>query len=196
MNSGVRHFFLYHFQMKKMLSTTLLSLLLIVASVAYGAVPPMNVTVSDTGGKVAFEGSTNANGTFATGNLKSGNYVVQFNSKSAAVKGSQYGLVISAGTKKVSASAVSGEKFAAGGVAMKVDVGAGLNITGQVTSAAAGPMKNGKAMVWINKQLGSNIPGHWVDADSAEAKQARTAGSISTQDLQNRQTQGVSMPGR
>lgn len=31
------------------------------------------------------------------------------------------------------ASAVAGEKFLGGGVAMKVEVGAGLNITGQVS---------------------------------------------------------------
>ena len=147
----------------------------------------MNVVVSDKGGKAAFKGATNTSGVFATSKLQPGNYVVQFTSSSAELKGKQYAVVVSAGKKKVSAN-VAGEKFAGGGVAMKVDVGAGLNITGQV-AAATGPMsKDGnKKMVWIPKQLGSNQPGHWVEEDSAEAVAAKNAGLLSTQDVNRMQ---------
>jgi hypothetical protein len=124
---------------------------------------------------------------------------VQFNSKSAP-KGGQYALVVSAGTKKVTANSVSAEKFAAGGVAMKIDVGAGLNITGQVadqkSSASNAPMgKNGKPMVWIPKKVGSNIAAHWSESDSGEAKEVMSSGSMSREQLQNRQSTGASMPG-
>ena len=149
---------------------------------AYGAVPSLSVTVSDASGKAAFKGTTNAKGTFATAKLKPGNYTVQFNSPSGAIKGN-YAIVVSAGTKKVSAAGVTGEKFAKGGVAMKVDVGTNLNIAGQVAEEVAGASKNGKKMVWIPKQLGSNMPAHWAEEDSAEAKAARAAGSMSTQDV-------------
>lgn len=180
--------------MKNMIRSAAVSLLFI-TSMAYGSVPAMSVTVSDAGGKSAFKGTTDAKGTFATAKLKPGNYVVQFNSKSAAVKGNQYAIVVSAGTKKVSANAVSGEKLAGGGVAMKVDVGPGLNITGQVASELKSAMKNGKKMVWIPPQLGSNMPGHWVEEGSAEAIAAKSAGSMSTRDLQNRQDKGIT-PGQ
>ena len=103
---------------------------------AYGGVSPVNVTVSDAGGKAAFKGATNASGTFATANLKPGNYVVQFNS--TEMKSSLYAIVVSAGTKKFAAAAVPGEKFAGGGVALRVVVGAGLNITGQVAPQVDG----------------------------------------------------------
>jgi hypothetical protein len=103
---------------------------------AYGGIPPVSVTVSDAGRKTAFKGVTNANGTFATGNLNPGNYVVQFNSADGRMKGNHYAIVVSAGTKKVAATAVPGEKFAGGGVALRVVVGAGLNITGQVSPQA------------------------------------------------------------
>ena len=172
--------------MKKLISSTLLSLLLIAASVAYGAVPVMNVSVSDASGKAAFKGTTNAKGTFATANLKPGNYVVQINSKSA-VKGTFYAVVVSAGKKKVSASAVPADKFNGGGVALKVDVGAGLNITGQVAAEEKSAMKNGKKMVWIAPQLGSNMPGHWAEEDSAEAIAARSAGNLSNQEVNKMQ---------
>jgi hypothetical protein len=168
--------------MKKTIPSLVLCLFVAAAAIASGAVPPVNVTVSDKGGKAAFKGATNTSGAFATSKLQPGNYVVQFTSNSAELKGKQYALVVSAGTKKVSAN-VAGEKFAGGGVAMKVDVGAGLNITGQVAAQNGPTSKGGKKMVWIPKQLGSNVAGHWVEEDSAEAIAAKNAGILSTQDV-------------
>jgi hypothetical protein len=167
--------------MKKLICRTTLSLLLIAASAAYGSVPVMNVSVSDASGKAAFKGVTDSKGTFATANLKPGSYVVQINSRSTT-KGSFYAVVVSAGKKKVSASAVPAEKFAGGGVALKVDVGAGLNISGQV--AAEEKMKGGKKMVWIPPVLGSNQPGHWVEEGSAEEMESRTRDSMSKERVQ------------
>lgn len=169
-------------EMKKMIRSILLSLLL-TAGVAHGAVPAVNVTVSDAAGKAAFKGATNAKGIFATAKLKPGNYAVQFNSPNA-MKGTNYTIVVSAGTKKVSAAGVAGEKFAKGGVALKVDVGAGLNITGQVAAEENGASKNGKKMVWIPPATGSHLPGHWVEEDSAEAKTSKTRGTISKEGVQ------------
>jgi hypothetical protein len=179
--------------MKKIIQTTFVFLLIIIVSMAYGAVPAMNVTVSDSGGKPAYKGATDGKGTFATGKLQPGSYVVQFNSKSAP-KGSKYAMVVSAGKKKVTANAVEAEKLAAGGVAMRIDVGAGLNITGQVAaeeknSAPMGP--NGKPMVWIPKRLGSNIAAHWAESDSAEAKEVQTQSTYSTKNIQDKQSQGI-----
>lgn len=153
------------------------------AASVYGATPALNVTVSDAGGKAAFKGMTNANGVFATAKLTPGNYTVQFASQSAAVKGKSYSIVVAAGTKKVSAGAVPGEKFARGGVALKVDVGAGLNITGQV-SADERVSKGGKKMVWIPPMVGSNMPGRWVEEDSAEAAASKTRGTMSKDAVQ------------
>ena len=118
--------------MKILIRGALLSFALLAACMASGGVSPVNVIVSDAGGKAAFKGVTNEKGTFATANLKPGNYVVQFNSTYGGMKGNLYAIVVSAGTKKVAAAAVAGEKFAGGGVALRVVVGAGLNITGQV----------------------------------------------------------------
>ena len=183
--------------MNNIIRNAFLSLVLGAASIAYGAVPAINVTVSDSSGKAAYKGATDAKGTFATGKLQPGGYVVQFNSKSAP-KGGTYALVISAGKKKVSANAIAAEKLAAGGVAMKIDVGSGLNISGQVAAEdkSSAPMgHNGKPMVWIPKKLGSNIAAHWAESDSAEAKEAMTSTNMSRDDLQKRQSQGISPGG-
>src|SRR6478672_6660136 len=151
----------------RIIMRTLVALTIAAASFAYGSVPALNVTVADSSGKTAFKGATNAKGTFATGMLKPGAYSVQFSSSSAP--SGTYALVVSAGSKKVTASAIAGEKFAKGGVAMKIDVGSGLNITGQVAAETNGsaPMgHSGKPMVWIPRKTGSNLAAHWAESDS------------------------------
>lgn len=128
--------------MNKIIRNIFFSLAFGAATIAYGAIPSVDVTVSDAGGKLAFKGATKSNGGFATEKLQPGKYVVQFNSKNAALKSGQYSIVVSAGKKKVVANAVSGQKFLSGGVAMKVDVGEGLKITGQI---ATGPVTTAPA---------------------------------------------------
>jgi hypothetical protein len=184
--------------MKNIIRSTVMVLLPLVASIAYGAaaIPPISVTVSDSGGKAAYKGTTNSAGSFSTAKLQPGNYVVQLRSTSPAVKGNNYAVVVSSGKKKVSASAVSGEKFAGGGVALKVDVGAGLNITGQVAAEdKAAVNKNGKKMVWIPKAIDSNVPGHWVEEDSAEAKVNKTRTTLSNDAVNKMQEKAVNPQG-
>ncbi|MFN2622368.1 MAG: T9SS type A sorting domain-containing protein [Chthoniobacterales bacterium] len=123
--------------MKTLIPSLGLCLFLIAASLAKGGVPPLNVTVSDTSGKLAFKGATKSDGGFATEKLQAGNYVVQLSSKNSALKGGEYSIIVAAGKKKVVANSVAGNKFLGGGVALKVDVGAGLGIVGQVS---AGPL--------------------------------------------------------
>jgi hypothetical protein len=181
--------------MKKMISSVALSLFCLAVTTAYGGVPPMNVSVSDESGKAAYSGATNASGTFATAKLKPGKYVVQLNSKSSAVKGHNYAVVVSAGSKKVAANSVPGEKFTGGGVALKVDVGNGLNITGQVAEESKTVMKDGKKMVYIPPALGSNMPGRWVPEDSAEAKASKSRTHLSNKEVQRMQESGSAPAG-
>jgi hypothetical protein len=182
--------------MKNLFRSLFLVAGLFAATLAFGGIPSVSVTVSDAGGNAAFKGATNTSGAFATANLKPGNYVVQFNSSSAAMKGNFYALVVSAGKKKVSANAVPGEKFSGGGVAMKVDVGSGLNISGIVASEEAGAIRNGKTMVWIPPMLGSNMPGHWAEKGSADEVLSRTRGNVRTDAVQSLQDKGYAGPGR
>jgi len=138
--------------MKTVTCGLIVGLLGAAASVASAAVPLINVTVTDSSGKAAYRGTTDGEGTFTTGKLQPGGYVVQFKSKSVP-KGTNYVLVISAGKKKVMANAVEAGKFGAGGVAMKIDLAAGLNITGQV---AAGETQTSSSVVVTNIQIQRN----------------------------------------
>ncbi|MDQ3315479.1 MAG: hypothetical protein M3505_12820 [Verrucomicrobiota bacterium] len=169
---------------------------------------PMDVVVMNATGNVAFKGKTAGNGTFATGKLEPGNYVVQLNSKDASVKGAQYMVVVSAGKKKISADAVAGEKLMAGGVALKVDVAApATNITGQITSgnvvganagsAAKGNGKvkiiNGKRYVWQGAETGSHIGGRWVEEGTAS--NVRKGGAEALSGMQDKGSQGQAVSG-
>jgi len=88
----------------------------------------------------------------------------------------------------------SAEKLTGAGVAMKIDVGSGGTIQGQVAAESAQMRmgKNGQPMVWIPRRVGSNMPAHWAESDSAEAKEVMTSTSYSRKNLQNMANQGSS----
>jgi hypothetical protein len=187
-----------HTRLTCMIGSILVTLLLAGTAAAYGGVPSMNVIVSDASGKVAFKGATGASATFATANLAPGNYVVQFHSNSGALKGSQYLVVVSAGKAKVIADAVPAEKFNGGGVAMRITVGAGLRITGQiaadqgVASAAIGKVKviNGKRYVWVKARTGSNLGDHWEEESLAAAQNVASMSMDKLQKIQDASFEG------
>jgi hypothetical protein len=164
-----------------------------VVRVCLGDVPKMNIEVAELSGKtIAFKGATDSRGIFATPRLEPGSYAVVFTANGAP-KGSHYTLVLVAGTKKMFANAITAEKLAAGGVAMKIEVGLGRSILGQVSAEGKDTRigANGKLMVWIPKRLGSNLAAHWAEADSAEAKLVETSSSFSIKSIQERQNQGI-----
>jgi len=178
--------------MKQIIRSVLFSTILLAASAAF-AVPSMKVTVFTEGGRIAYQGATGTSGTFATGALQPGRYIVQFNSKSAtAVKGNRYALFVSAGNKKVVAETVEGEKFFGGGVAMRIIVGSGLKIAGMVTTGLTVQIdpKTVQRLVWLRPQTGSNMPGRWVPADSIQLISPWNAGEVRREDLQKWQDHG------
>jgi hypothetical protein len=173
--------------------TAACALLLGIASPVSAGVPRMEVTVLGASGKVEFKGATNADGTFATANLQPGHYVVQLNTKNAAAKRNQYLLVVSAGKKKVIATGIPGEIFMGGGAAVKVNVGSGLKITGQianeeiVTGGLNYRVVGGQRFVWVTAELGSNVGGRWVEEGLAPA---RNITSLRTDGIKKLQEKG------
>ena len=160
--------------MKTCIRLLLLTLLALSASAYGGLNQPIDVTVSDATHKVAFKGRTAEDGTFSTGNLPGGAYVVMFNSKSAAeLKGKMFGIIVAGGKQKMGADAIAGERFAGAGVAVKVDVTEGKKLTAQVVNASSAARSSnvkitkGKRFVYV-KEVGSNV-GKWVEEGTPEA---------------------------
>lgn len=179
--------------MKKRNCRIVVSVSLVLATVATAAVPALNVTVVDSSGKTAYKSTTDSRGIFISPKMQPGNYAVQFVSKDAP-KGTHYTVVVVAGTKTTSASAITAEKLAAGGVAMKIEIKGDASIQAQVSPDAAETRigKNGKLMVWIPKKINSNLAAHWAESDSAEAKEVMTSSSLGRKNIQDRVNQGIS----
>ena len=152
------------------------------AVAAYGGAPPINVIVSDASGRVAFKGATRLNAAFVTANLAPGDYVVQFKTTNGVLGRQRYLLVVSAGTKKVIADDVSAEKFNGGGVAMRITVGSGSKITGQIapdqvvasTEFQKSKIIDGKRYVWVKAHTGTNLADHWQEETLAAAQYVTT----------------------
>jgi hypothetical protein len=137
------------------------------ASVVHAAgVANVNVTVSDSAGKVAYRGKTDSNGVFASTTVGPGNYVVQFNAKNAAANRADYGIYAAAGYHRVVAEAVAGSKLAGAGVAMRVKAASGTPIIGQVAVGGATGLGtkivNGKRYVLVAPKTGDIAP-RWVE---------------------------------
>jgi hypothetical protein len=162
------------------------------ASAIYGAeqtrgVAGVDVIVKQNPSKRA---TTDARGTFAFEGLAPGSYTLTFRSAKAqdskaattpdkVTIATSYSIKIDGTKRSVNQSGLTSDKLLAG-VDIPVAVGAGAKVRGQV---AAGALKK---MVWIPKEPGSNIPGHWAEADSAEAKATRgVTVTHSREDMQN-----------
>jgi hypothetical protein len=97
-----------------------------------GEVAKVDVTVSNEAGKLVYRGNTDSNGVFATKQVPPGNYVIQFNAKSAVLNRNDYAIYAAAGHRRVVADAISGAQLARAGVAMRLKPAVSTPIIGQV----------------------------------------------------------------
>jgi len=113
---------------------------------------------------------TDARGNFAFDALAPGSYILSFRSRKAqdtkpvatdkVAVATSYSIKIDGTKRSVNQSGLANDKLMSG-VDIRVEVGPGAKIRGQVAAGAV------KRMVWIPKEPGSNIPGRWVEAGSA-----------------------------
>jgi len=170
---------------RKLLFSLLLLPAFTLASAA--SLPTVDVAVTNSAGKSVYKGATDAKGTFSTGKLAPGDYVVQFTAKNPG-KGN-FALAANAGKNQMAANSVAASRLSDPGVAMKIKVQGDTSITGQVAEAgklAQAPaqsasvptsiaghrtkVENGKTYVWLTDSVGSVAGGHWAELNSAEAQ--------------------------
>lgn len=163
--------------MKNMTRSLLLLLVVFTASAVYGAKPApgvagVDIIVKQIPGKRAV---TNAQGNFVLGALPAGSYTLTFKAQKAkdtknkpankVTIADSYSVRVDGTKRQIVQNGLTSNQLI-DGLEIPVQVAAGANVRGQV---AAGALKK---MVWIPQEPGSHIPGHWVDADSPEAKAA------------------------
>jgi hypothetical protein len=118
---------------------------------------------------------TDARGNFAMDALAAGSYTLTFRARKAedlhrstsdkVIVATLYSIKIEGTKRAVNKSGLTTNDLLAG-YDVDVDLGGVARIRGQV---AAGALKN---MVWIPKEPGTNLPGHWVEEGSVEARAA------------------------
>jgi hypothetical protein len=115
---------------------------------------------------------TNAWGIFAFDPLPAGSYTLSFKARPAkdsrdstrdkAIVAQTYSIKIEGAKSPVSQRGLTSNQLLAG-VDVPVVVGAGAKLRGQILPGAT------RKMVWVPKEPGTNIPGHWAEEGSKEA---------------------------
>jgi hypothetical protein len=163
--------------MKNMTCGIVFLLAALAAPVIYGGQPPRGVAEVDVILKQRPKDSavTDTRGNFAIEALAAGSYTLTFRARKAAnlhrttsdkvIIAMAYSIKIDGAKRSVNKTGLTSDDLIAG-IDVTLELGPGARIHGQVASST---LKN---MVWITKEPGSNLPGHWVAEDSAEAKAA------------------------
>lgn len=160
--------------MKNMTRSILLLLAAFATAAIYGGEPApgvagVDVIVKQTPSKRAV---TDARGNFSIDALPPGSYTLSFRSRNAndtkaaatskVTIAQSYSIRVEGTKRSVNESGLTSDKFLAG-VDLAVQVAAGAKVRGQVLAGAM------KKMVWIEKEPGSHIPGHWAEEGTAAA---------------------------
>jgi hypothetical protein len=163
--------------MKNMTRGIVFLLIALATPVIYGGEPARGVAGVDVVVKQrpSDHAVTDARGNFAIEALAAGSYTLTFRARKAedlhhstsdkVIVAELYSIKIEGTKRAVNKSGLTSNRLVAG-VNVDVDLGPGARIRGQVAAVAS------KNMVWIPQETGSNVPGHWAEEDSAEAKAA------------------------
>ncbi|HYJ05355.1 MAG TPA: carboxypeptidase-like regulatory domain-containing protein [Chthoniobacterales bacterium] len=164
----------------KNMTRGILSLLVACATaVSYGGQPPRGVAGVDVVVKQnpTKRAVTDARGNFAFDGLAPGSYTLSFRARKSNLKttmttdkvavGSSYSIKVDGAKRSVTQSALTSDRLLAG-VDLKIDVGSGAKVRGQVAASGL------KKMVWIPKEPGSHIPGHWAEEGTAAGPRSAT----------------------
>jgi hypothetical protein len=177
--------------MKNMTRGIVFLLVALAAPVIYGDQPgsgvaEVDVIVKQSPGKRRI---TDERGNFSFEGLAPGSYTLTFRGRKAhmmpeitrseVIVAGTYSIKIEGAKRSVNQSGLTSDRLIAG-VDVPVEVGSSAKIHGQVLAGA--PRK----MVWVAPKVGSNMPGHWVDPDSAEVVPPQNVLRLRNDDLRNR----------
>jgi len=135
-------------------------------SSAYVENPTVEITLRRGGGKIVKQVKTDADGVFTVGTFPAGSYSLEFRAKSAQNVKNQSFIIKIAGTKSGGSEKGLSGRYFVGGVSYEIETLPSTPLRGVIT---AGLVRNARKMIWLPQEIGSNLPGHWVEEGSAQA---------------------------
>jgi hypothetical protein len=151
------------------------------------AYPTVDVTLRARGGAVLKRVKTDSGGNFMLGTFPGSLYLIEFRaSKVARLQDKQFAIRID-GIKAKGRQTGILAKYLVQGLGVDVETAPGMPLKGQVTTGSLSPTKR---MVWLPKEVGSNIPGHWVEEGSGRTVARGNAGTMRIEQIQRMQETG------
>ena len=164
--------------MKNMTRGILFLLVAGATSISYGGQPPRGVAGVDVAVKQnpSKRAVTDARGNFAFNGLAPGSYTLAFRARKSNIKATRtdkvavagsYSIKVDGAKRSVTQGGLTGDRLLAG-VDLKIEVGSGAKVRGQVAASGL------KKMVWIPREPGSHIPGHWAEEGTEAAPKSNS----------------------
>ena len=152
------------------------------------AYPIVDVTLRySTRGKILKQVKTDSTGHFTLGTYPAGTYIMEFRAaKGSRVKDQRFAIQIDGIKAKGRQSGILA-KYLLGGFGVDVETAVGMPVKGQVTT---GSLAATKKMIWLPREIGSGIPGHWVEEDSSRSVAGVNAGTIRLDTIRKMQDHG------
>jgi hypothetical protein len=172
--------------MKNPLGKILSVAILFAASALYGGLPLTGVNVAvkqPPNVKPIKQVVVDAKGNFTVDGLSPGKYAFAFRSPNLTENTQKFFIAVAGA--KIKQDTISNQQLR-DGIDVSLDVGPASKIRGQI-----------RRLVWIPPELGSRMPGRWVEEDAAGAEaRTRKTGQISKDTVREIQSRGVNMPER
>jgi hypothetical protein len=151
------------------------------------AYPTVDVTLRGRDGGVLKRVKTDSAGNFVLGTFPGNLYLIEFRaSKAAGLRDQRFAIRID-GIKAKGRQTGILAKYLVQGLGVDVETAPGMPLKGQVTTGSLSPTKR---MVWLPKEIGSNIPGHWVEEGSGRTVARVNAGTMRTEQIRRMQETG------
>jgi hypothetical protein len=130
---------------------------------------------------------SDADGVFTVGTFPAGSYSLEFRAKSAPNVRNQSFIIKIAGTKSRGSEKGLPGRYFVGGVSFEIETLPRTPLRGVIT---AGLVRNARKMIWLPQEIGSSLPGHWVEEGSAQAVAGRNWGHYSIEAIRKMQEHG------
>jgi hypothetical protein len=149
--------------------------------------PTVEITLRRGRGTIVKQVKSDADGVFTVGTFPAGSYSLEFRAKSAQNVRNQSFIIKIAGTKSRSSERGLSGRYFVGGVSYEIETLPRTPLRGVIT---AGSVRNARKMIWLPQEIGSNLPGHWVEEGSAQAVTGRNWGHYSIDAIRKMQDHG------